>query len=95
MYSKLMQKAVDLALFENYSVSMRSGDYTMAVLTKDTAFAPISVRLVEERDEVYADLSFVHGLLTVSTGRFSWPHPRFEQLFESQILAALYRLSSL
>lgn len=75
----------ELAEKLGYTLHSFSGDHATAHYIKNG----ISLDVWGTRKE--AELSFPHGLLLVSTGKFGWPHPNFAQ-FERQVQQAQFRL---
>ena len=78
------------ALKLGYGIHMYSSNRKTAMYVKDALDGwCIHLEVVECGDGTFtADLQTIHKLLTISTGLFTFPHPRFE-IFEDQILKVI------
>ena len=82
-----------------YSVNFYGSDYRSVTYTEGLP-PPEGLRLpflhlgvwMDSEGKLQAKLSFNKGLLTVSTLPFSFPHPRFSDLWEKPILDARRKL---
>ena len=64
-----------------YTLYAHSGDYSSAIYSK----GPLSLTITKEGK---ATVKAFYKLVTISSGEFSFPHPRFE-IFENQVLRCL------
>lgn len=70
-----------------YALHSFSGDHATAHYIKD------GIGLDVWGTQKEAEISFLYGLLLVTTGKFGWPHPNFAQ-FERQVQQARAKLQA-
>lgn len=87
------------AEFENHKKSLSEKGYSMSSHSPSFEWAAFSKNVLEDEPTLHVVLersalgewkcviSHYIRTVTVSSGEFHYPHPRFEEVFESQVLA--------